>query len=136
MPPDEGELILCCDGAARGSPRTWGAGVVARNASCEVLGAISIGLRTPTNYLVEIYSIVVGLELAVKWEMNRVLIRTDSKSSMDAVATGTMPWFVKNRWKNVMENYVSIRFEHIYRKANFATNCLAKRVVILVKGKG
>ncbi|XP_026459759.1 uncharacterized protein LOC113360466 [Papaver somniferum] len=126
-PPAEGELLLCCDGAARGSPSTAGAGVIARNDICEVLGAISIGLGTTTNYLAEIYGIVVGLEWAVKWNTNRVLIRTDSKSAMDALDTGTMPWFVRSRWRHIFANYDNIRFEHIYREANFSAESLAKQ---------
>ncbi|XP_026442652.1 uncharacterized protein LOC113342273 [Papaver somniferum] len=39
-PPDANELQLCCDGAARGNPGIAGAGVVARDAHCSVLGAM------------------------------------------------------------------------------------------------
>ncbi|XP_026454896.1 uncharacterized protein LOC113356096 [Papaver somniferum] len=61
-PPDQNELQLCCDGAARGSPGIAGAGVVSRDASCNVIGAMSIGLRITTNFLAELYGILVGLE--------------------------------------------------------------------------
>ncbi|XP_026430511.1 uncharacterized protein LOC113327546 [Papaver somniferum] len=44
QPPDDNELQICCDGMARGNPGIAGAGVVARDANCAVLGAMSIGL--------------------------------------------------------------------------------------------
>ncbi|XP_026443172.1 uncharacterized protein LOC113343065 [Papaver somniferum] len=53
-PPDLNEILICCDGAARGNPGIVGAGVVARDSSCAVLGALSIGLGVTTNYLAEL----------------------------------------------------------------------------------
>ncbi|XP_026443516.1 uncharacterized protein LOC113343598 [Papaver somniferum] len=51
LPPEANELQFCCDGAARGNPGVAGAGVVARDEHCSVLGAMSIGLGVTTNYL-------------------------------------------------------------------------------------
>ncbi|XP_026420116.1 uncharacterized protein LOC113316107 [Papaver somniferum] len=61
-PPDLNEILICCDGAARGNPGIAGAGVVARDSSCAVLGALSIGLGVTTNYLAELYAIIIGME--------------------------------------------------------------------------
>lgn len=61
-PPNENEFLLCCDGAARGNPGVAGAGVVARDFTCGIVGAMSIGLGITTNYLVELYGVIVGLE--------------------------------------------------------------------------
>ncbi|XP_026443244.1 uncharacterized protein LOC113343176 [Papaver somniferum] len=44
QPPELNEILICCDGAARGNPGIAGAGVVERDSSCAVLGAFSIGL--------------------------------------------------------------------------------------------
>lgn len=52
--PGDSELLLCCHRAARGNPGMAGAGVVARDSTCAVLGAISIGLGMTTNYLAEV----------------------------------------------------------------------------------
>ncbi|XP_026400439.1 uncharacterized protein LOC113296346 [Papaver somniferum] len=68
-PPEENDIQLCCDGAARGNPGVAGAGVVERNARCLVLGAMSIGLGVTTNYLAEFYGILVGMEWAVRGEL-------------------------------------------------------------------
>lgn len=37
-PPEHNELLLCCDGAAIENPGMGGAGAVARNYDCRVLG--------------------------------------------------------------------------------------------------
>ncbi|XP_026399699.1 uncharacterized protein LOC113295582 [Papaver somniferum] len=39
LPPEANDLPICCDGAARGNPGVAGAGVVARDEYCSVLGA-------------------------------------------------------------------------------------------------
>ncbi|XP_026378707.1 uncharacterized protein LOC113273159 [Papaver somniferum] len=66
-PPEDNELQICCDGAEKGIPGIAGAGVVARDAHCSVLGPMSIGLGVTTNYLAELYGILIGLE----WAMQR-----------------------------------------------------------------
>ncbi|XP_026445202.1 uncharacterized protein LOC113345739 [Papaver somniferum] len=43
-PLDSNELLICCDGASQGNPGSAGAGVIARDANCGVVGAMSIGL--------------------------------------------------------------------------------------------
>ncbi|XP_026378123.1 uncharacterized protein LOC113272514 [Papaver somniferum] len=43
-PPDQDEIMICCDGASFGNPGQAGAGVVFRNASSEVLGVLCVGL--------------------------------------------------------------------------------------------
>lgn len=53
VPPEVDELMLCCDGASRDNPGVAGGGVVVRDTSYNVIGAMSIGLGTSTNYLAE-----------------------------------------------------------------------------------
>ncbi|XP_026445437.1 uncharacterized protein LOC113346046 [Papaver somniferum] len=75
VPPKRGEIMLCCDGAARGNGNgIAGAGVVVRDEECNVLGAMSIGLGITNSFLAELYGIIVGLDWAVKWGIRRVLI--------------------------------------------------------------
>ncbi|XP_026417174.1 uncharacterized protein LOC113312652 [Papaver somniferum] len=74
LPPEANELQICCDGAARGNPGVAGAGVVARDEHCSVLGAMSIGLGVTTNYLAELYGIIVGLEWAMQWGFSCICI--------------------------------------------------------------
>ncbi|XP_026396073.1 uncharacterized protein LOC113290706 [Papaver somniferum] len=89
--PDFGNLLLCCEGAAVGNHDNAGSGVVARDSDCAFLGAISFGLGVTTNYLAEVYAVVVGFEWANKWGVRRVIIRTDSDAARMAFSTNSMP---------------------------------------------
>ncbi|XP_026443385.1 uncharacterized protein LOC113343412 [Papaver somniferum] len=84
-------LLLCCDGASRGNPGVAGAGVVARNSAWEVVGAMCVGLGIISNYMAELYSILIGLEWAVQWGYRDVLVRTDSSSVITALEGDYIP---------------------------------------------
>ncbi|XP_026399079.1 uncharacterized protein LOC113294922 [Papaver somniferum] len=111
-PPNRDELLLCCDGAAKGNPGTAGAGVVFRDVDCNFIGAMSTGLGRTNNFLAEIYAIIVGLEWALKWTVRKV-------------------W---KMWRNIQNSYDSIRFVRTYREANFAADAMAKRGCLLRNG--
>lgn len=80
--PEENELMLCCDGAARGNPGRAGAGVVVRDSAATVLGAMSIGFGIQTNYLSELFCVIIALEWAVKFDVHNICIRTDSMGAV------------------------------------------------------
>lgn len=126
-PPEPGELLLCCDGASRGNPGVAGAGVIARNVDCDVLGATSVGLGITTNFLAEFYGIIVGLEWTRKWNIGRILIRSDSSSVIKALQSGDIPWFAMQHCLEVRDMYDSVRFMHTFSEANFSADILAKR---------
>ncbi|XP_026433422.1 uncharacterized protein LOC113330830 [Papaver somniferum] len=91
LPPKTNELQICCDGAARGNPGVAGAGVVARDEHCSVLGAMSIDLGVTTNYLAELYVIIVGLEWAMQWGFSCICIRSDSMGVVEAFKNDSIP---------------------------------------------
>ncbi|XP_026383956.1 uncharacterized protein LOC113279476 [Papaver somniferum] len=126
-PPESNELLLCCDGAACGNPGVAGAGVVEKDADCNMLGAMSIGLGITTNYLEEMYGIIVGLEWARQWGFQRILIRSDSTSVIKAFEENSIPWFAQQRWLDVRHSYVSVRFTHTFCEANFSADQMAKK---------
>ncbi|XP_026455614.1 uncharacterized protein LOC113356634 [Papaver somniferum] len=128
-PRESNEILLYCDGSARGNPGRAGAGVVARDASCNVIGAMSIGLGITTNYLAELYGIIIGLEWATRWGVRRICIRSDSSSMVEALNNSCLPWFARRRWLEVCRHYNSIRFIHTYREANFAEDVMEKRLL-------
>ncbi|XP_026399735.1 uncharacterized protein LOC113295618 [Papaver somniferum] len=135
-PPEENEIQLCCDGAARGNPGVAGAGVVARNVSCLVLGAMSIGLGVTTNYLAELYGIIVGMEWAVRWGFRQICIRYDSFSVVEALKNNNIPWFARQRRVAVCRHYDTLRFIHTYREANFSADAMEKRGFLLNEQEG
>ncbi|XP_026399726.1 uncharacterized protein LOC113295610 [Papaver somniferum] len=63
VPPERGEIMLCCDGAARGNGSgIAGAGVVVRDEECNILGAMSIGLGITNSFFLQNY-----MELFSDW---------------------------------------------------------------------
>ncbi|XP_026448218.1 uncharacterized protein LOC113348594 [Papaver somniferum] len=134
QPPMHNQLLLCCDGASRGNPWVAGDGVVARNSACEVVGAMCVCLGIISNYMAELYSILIGLELAVQWGYRDVLVRTDSSSVITALEGDFIPWFARQRWYDVKGMFDSINFVHTYREANFAADKMAKTGCLLDNG--
>ncbi|XP_026399747.1 uncharacterized protein LOC113295630 [Papaver somniferum] len=100
-PPDSTELLICCDGASQGNPGSVGAGVIARDANCGVVGAMSVGLGFVSNYLAELYAILLGLEWDVQWGYSKILVRTDSASVVRDLEDFSLPWFAQQRWMAV-----------------------------------
>ncbi|XP_026420224.1 uncharacterized protein LOC113316221 [Papaver somniferum] len=135
-PPGQNEILLCCDGALTGNPVVAGAGVVARDATCTVVGAMSIWLEVASNYLAEIYAILVGLEWAIVWGFRNVVVRTDSLSAIRAFEDNSVPWFFVQRWMDARRKYDYVRFIHTYREANFTADNMAKRGCFLTNGMG
>ncbi|XP_026396970.1 uncharacterized protein LOC113291684 [Papaver somniferum] len=113
-----------------------GAGVITRDENCVVLGAMSISLGVTTNYLAELYGIIVGLEWAARWGARRICVRSDSDSVVEAFKNSNLPWFSKLRWMEICKYYDSIRFLHTFREANFLADKLAKRGCLLANEEG
>ncbi|XP_026398926.1 uncharacterized protein LOC113294764 [Papaver somniferum] len=133
--PEVDFTLLCCDGASLVNPGAAGLGVVVRNHLCQVMGAISGGLGTAINYIAEVYAVVVAAELAVDWELQKIIIQSDSKTVLNQFACNQMPWFIKVRWYNAVKNLTVIRFVHCTREINFSADCAAKREARLLTGE-
>ncbi|XP_026396000.1 uncharacterized protein LOC113290633 [Papaver somniferum] len=127
FPPNQWEMLLCCDKASKNNPGVAGAEVVARDTSCGVVGAMEIGMGITSKFLAEVYGIVVGLEWAVQWGFRKILIRSDSSSVINILEKNTFLWFVQQRWEDVCARYDSIRFVHSFREAIFAADKMARR---------
>ncbi|RZC77231.1 hypothetical protein C5167_001373 [Papaver somniferum] len=98
-PPGLNELMLCCDGAARGNTGQAGAGAIVRDSSCAVLGALCVGLGWKTNYVTEICAVIFGLELAIKRGVKSICVRSDSASVVQALVKGDLPWDLMQKRK-------------------------------------
>ncbi|XP_026420105.1 uncharacterized protein LOC113316092 [Papaver somniferum] len=90
VPPEVDELQLCCDGASRGNPGRACAGVVVRDSEPNVLEAMSVGFWVRTNYLAELFCIIVALEWANKFGVGDICIRTDSMGADQAYSSDTL----------------------------------------------
>ncbi|XP_026428851.1 uncharacterized protein LOC113324776 [Papaver somniferum] len=133
--PEADFTLFYCDGASLENPGAGGLGVVVRNHLCRVMGAISGGLGTATNYIPEVYAVVVAAELVVDWELQKIIIHPDSKTVLNQFACNQIPWFIKVRWYNVVKNLIVIRLAHCFREINFSDDCAAKRGARLLVGE-
>ncbi|XP_026420076.1 uncharacterized protein LOC113316057 [Papaver somniferum] len=120
--------------ASRGNPEVAGAGVVARIADCEVVGAMCVGLGVISNYMAELYGILIGVEWAVQLGYRNILVRTDSSSVISSLEEDNVPWFAQQRWTDVKGMFDSIKFVHTYHEANFAADKMAKSGCLLSYG--
>lgn len=85
--PDQGKLLLCCDGASRGNPGISGYGIIGRNYMGDFIIAISEGIGVSTNYYAEIFAILIAGEWAVNNGFRDLVFRTDSQSVQYALHT-------------------------------------------------
>ncbi|XP_026383962.1 uncharacterized protein LOC113279483 [Papaver somniferum] len=95
-PPENNELMLYCDGAAQGNPGRAGAGVVVHDDNANVVGAMSVGFGVQTNYLDELFCVIVGLEWATKFEIGNICVRTDSMTAVSIYTrdNNAVPWLL------------------------------------------
>ncbi|XP_026420214.1 uncharacterized protein LOC113316209 [Papaver somniferum] len=128
-PPEFNEIMLCWDGVSRGNTGIAGVGAIARGVDLSVLGAMWVGFGIQTNYLAEIFCVIIGLEWALKFGIGNVCIRTYSLAAVTVFSGNILdlPWFIQSRWVSVRARYNNIRFIHIFREANFSVDALAKK---------
>ncbi|XP_026428646.1 uncharacterized protein LOC113324546 [Papaver somniferum] len=132
-PPDQDEIMICCDGASFGNPGQAGAGVVFRNASSEVLGVLCVGLGWQTNFYAEVCAIIYGAIMAKKWNLWSICIRSDSKSCIQAFQKEELPWQLVQKWKIAKSFYSNVCYIHSYREANFSADASAKQACLLAE---
>ncbi|XP_026436177.1 uncharacterized protein LOC113334044 [Papaver somniferum] len=118
-----------------GGLRMNGFGVVVRDSACQVLGTLSGGISIASNYLAESYGIMCALELEVQWNLQKIIIVSDSKSVLAEFAQGRVPWFLKGRWLLATSKIKKIQYKHCYREINFSVDCMAKKGALLAAGE-
>ncbi|XP_026428419.1 uncharacterized protein LOC113324316 [Papaver somniferum] len=132
-PPNQDEIMICCDGASFENPGQAGSGVVFRDANSEVLGVLCVGLGWQTNYYAEVYAIIYGAMLAKRWNMRSICVRSDSMSCIQAFQKGDLPWQLVQKWKLAKSFYNNIRYIHSYREVNFSADVSAKQACLLAE---
>ncbi|XP_026428343.1 uncharacterized protein LOC113324239 [Papaver somniferum] len=134
-PPSPGFIMFCYDGASIGNPGLAGFGVVIRDHLSQVLGVITGGIGSATNYIAEVHAVINAIELVVEWKMLNVILNSESKTVITEFENNQMPWFVKMRWQKAMKHVQSIIFLHSYREKNFAADTTAKKGTRLEAGQ-
>ncbi|XP_026450762.1 uncharacterized protein LOC113350872 [Papaver somniferum] len=132
-PPNQDEIMICCDDASFENPGQAGSGVVFRDASSEVLGVLCVGLAWQTNFYAEVCAIIYGAIMAKRWNMRSICIRSDSKSCIQAFQKGELPWQLVQKWKIAKSYYINVRYIHSYREVNFSADASAKQACLLAE---
>ncbi|XP_026399496.1 uncharacterized protein LOC113295373 [Papaver somniferum] len=132
-PPEKGFVMFCCDGSSFGNPGSAGFGVVVRDPDCQVIATLVGGIGIASNYLAETYGMC-AMELAVEWNMQNIIIVSDSKTVISEFVEGNFPWFIKGRWLKAMKRFNQIKFLHYNREVNFSADNVAKKGASLASG--
>jgi len=109
------QVILYTDGSAQGNPGPGGYGLVLEWAGHQVFKEFSPGYRLTTNNRMELLAVIVGLE-KLKNPQTRVLVVSDSKYVVDAVAKGWVFGWEKKNFKDKKNPDLWMRFLRIYRQ--------------------
>ncbi|XP_026450722.1 uncharacterized protein LOC113350825 [Papaver somniferum] len=133
--PNENDLLLCCDGAARGNPGNAGYGFVVRNHVGAFIFAESGGLGITTNYVAEFISCIKALEWEVEQQSVQLILQSDSSMCVTALQKQKLHWLLLARWQKIMDSIYSITFRHAYREVNFSADHFAKKGTRLQKGQ-
>ncbi|XP_026430016.1 uncharacterized protein LOC113326516 [Papaver somniferum] len=109
-PPEIGFVMFCCNGSSFGNPGAAGFGIVVRNLDCQVVATLSGGIGIASNYLAETYGVINAMELAVQWELQNIIIVSDSKTVIVEFIQGNVPWFIKGRWLKAIKQFKQIKY--------------------------
>jgi ribonuclease HI len=129
LAPSPGWIVLNSDGAAKLSDRKAGCGGVLRNDKGYWIEGFAKALGDTTSYMVELWGIYEGLNLAQHRGVTRLELRTDSqviaKSLKDDTSGSIMGCALMKRIKNLLHGSWKIRILHVFREANRCADMLA-----------
>ncbi|GLJ36653.1 hypothetical protein SUGI_0737390 [Cryptomeria japonica] len=131
LPP--GFAKLNYDGASRGNPGIFGAGVVIRNSDGNIIRAAYKKLPPDSNNVVEIEALLHGLTLATFMNIPSIIVEGDSKVVFNIVSSRqTSSWKLRYRLDMVLDkltSFQSFEIKHCFREANMLANVLANKVI-------
>ncbi|OVA15408.1 Ribonuclease H domain [Macleaya cordata] len=131
--PCQDQIKISCDGCSKGNPGLGGAGIVIRDYKGETLAAMSVGLGICTNFVAELFAIILGLEWALENGCRRSWVASDSAAAIRCFWKDKVPLFIRARWNNIKRS-LCISFSLVYRECNFAADTMAKRGASLPLG--
>ncbi len=122
------------DGACRGNPGPSGAGGVILDSSGGVVAEIKEYLGIATNNVAEYQALRLTLEHAILLEIKNVSVFMDSKLVVEQMLGN---WQIKNnvlsqihnQIEDLIDNFDTISFTHVYRKFNKHADRLANEAI-------
>ena len=111
----QAEILIYTDGSSRGNPGPGGYGVILHLNNSQYYKELSQGYRKTTNNRMELLAAIVGLEALTKEGLS-VLVVSDSKYVVDAVAKKWVFGWERKRFAGKKNPDLWIRFLKVYRK--------------------
>lgn len=111
----QAEILIYTDGSSRGNPGPGGYGVILHLNNSQYYKELSQGYRKTTNNRMELLAAIAGLEALTK-EGLAVLVVSDSKYVVDAVAKKWVFGWERKRFAGKKNPDLWIRFLKVYRK--------------------
>ena len=111
----QAEILIYTDGSSRGNPGPGGYGVILHLNNSQYYKELSQGYRKTTNNRMELLAAIAGLEALTK-EGLTVLVVSDSKYVVDAVAKKWVFGWERKRFAGKKNPDLWIRFLKVYRK--------------------
>ncbi|XP_026433782.1 uncharacterized protein LOC113331269 [Papaver somniferum] len=121
------QILLCGDGAVRGTSGQAGVGCVGRDSEGRCIGAFSGGIGIATAYIAGVIALVIAGEWALKRGYMNICFSMNSKAVLTAFMSERVPWIVKHRWKIIKKYMRNITFRHLYSVINFSATKMAKK---------
>ena len=111
----QAEILIYTDGSSRGNPGPGDYGVILHLNNSQYYKELSQGYRKTTNNRMELLAAIVGLEALTKEGLS-VLVVSDSKYVVDAVAKKWVFGWERKRFAGKKNPDLWIRFLKVYRK--------------------
>lgn len=111
----QAEILIYTDGSSRGNPGPGGYGVILHLNNSQYYKELSQGYRKTTNNRMELLAAIAGLEALTKEGLS-VLVVSDSKYVVDAVAKKWVFGWERKRFAGKKNPDLWIRFLKVYRK--------------------
>lgn len=133
-PSAGGELVLFTDGASRGNPGLAGAGVLLALPDGTVVAKRAVFLGTCTNNEAEYKALIIGLDLAKKFQPAKLEIRMDSELVVRQLNgqyrvrhEGLAPLFHKAQ--DLLREFPGVNIQHIRREQNARADALSNQAI-------
>ncbi|KAF6167534.1 hypothetical protein GIB67_031735 [Kingdonia uniflora] len=121
------EVKINVGAVAMGSPGIAGTDAIARNHNGEVIGVLSHGVGIKTLFYTECEAVIGALFWAVQRSWNYIWIEADFQSMIQSFSRNQVPWHHRARWNKIEKSFLTLRFSHCCKVANFSAIQVAKR---------
>jgi ribonuclease HI len=126
--------VLYADGACRGNPGPAGSGAALMTEQGHVVDEAMKYLGPSTNNVAEYMALIIGLEAALKHEVEELEVRMDSKLVVEQM---NRKWKVRDakllplaaRARELLARIPKVRIRHIPRDENAIADRLANRAI-------